>query len=186
MQENKTQDIHSFTLKGKGLLNILHTPIEISKPDDLLPKNRFKTRGIWDTGASGSVITKEVVEYLDLKPSGQSFVNTASESNRLTDTFKIDLYLKNDLRIKCSRVTLGKIFPGIDCLIGMDVINLGDFSITNFQKETCMSFRIPSLHEIDYRRDPKFRLPYVNTQHVNRNDPCPCGSGLKYKKCHGK
>jgi len=21
---------------------------------------------------------------------------------------------------------------------------------------------------------------------VGRNDPCPCGSGLKYKKCHGK
>jgi preprotein translocase subunit SecA len=20
---------------------------------------------------------------------------------------------------------------------------------------------------------------------VGRNDPCPCGSGLKYKKCHG-
>ncbi|MDD2836465.1 MAG: SEC-C metal-binding domain-containing protein [Methanothrix sp.] len=19
-----------------------------------------------------------------------------------------------------------------------------------------------------------------------RNDPCPCGSGLKYKKCHGQ
>ncbi|MBR3351973.1 MAG: SEC-C domain-containing protein, partial [Erysipelotrichaceae bacterium] len=19
-----------------------------------------------------------------------------------------------------------------------------------------------------------------------RNDPCPCGSGLKYKNCHGK
>jgi len=23
-------------------------------------------------------------------------------------------------------------------------------------------------------------------QHVGRNDPCPCGSGKKYKKCHGK
>jgi len=23
-------------------------------------------------------------------------------------------------------------------------------------------------------------------QKVGRNDPCPCGSGLKYKKCHGK
>jgi preprotein translocase subunit SecA len=22
-------------------------------------------------------------------------------------------------------------------------------------------------------------------QRVGRNDPCPCGSGLKYKKCHG-
>ena len=21
---------------------------------------------------------------------------------------------------------------------------------------------------------------------VHRNDPCPCGSGLKYKQCHGK
>jgi preprotein translocase subunit SecA len=21
---------------------------------------------------------------------------------------------------------------------------------------------------------------------VGRNDPCPCGSGLKYKRCHGK
>ena len=24
--------------------------------------------------------------------------------------------------------------------------------------------------------------PYAN---VGRNDPCPCGSGKKYKKCHG-
>ncbi|MDE6178266.1 MAG: SEC-C domain-containing protein, partial [Duncaniella sp.] len=21
---------------------------------------------------------------------------------------------------------------------------------------------------------------------INRNDPCPCGSGKKYKNCHGK
>jgi preprotein translocase subunit SecA len=21
---------------------------------------------------------------------------------------------------------------------------------------------------------------------VGRNDPCPCGSGKKYKKCHGE
>lgn len=27
--------------------------------------------------------------------------------------------------------------------------------------------------------------PYINMK-VGRNDPCPCGSGSKYKKCHGK
>ena len=27
--------------------------------------------------------------------------------------------------------------------------------------------------------------PYINMK-VGRNDPCPCGSGKKYKKCHGK
>ncbi|HET6992241.1 MAG TPA: SEC-C metal-binding domain-containing protein, partial [Bacteroidia bacterium] len=26
------------------------------------------------------------------------------------------------------------------------------------------------------RQDPK----------IGRNDPCPCGSGKKYKQCHGK
>jgi len=24
------------------------------------------------------------------------------------------------------------------------------------------------------------------TPKVGRNDPCPCGSGKKYKHCHGK
>ncbi len=28
--------------------------------------------------------------------------------------------------------------------------------------------------------------PVHATAKVGRNDPCPCGSGLKYKKCHGK
>ncbi len=27
--------------------------------------------------------------------------------------------------------------------------------------------------------------PVVNSNKVGRNDPCPCGSGKKYKKCHG-
>ena len=27
--------------------------------------------------------------------------------------------------------------------------------------------------------------PQVNVPKVGRNDPCPCGSGKKYKKCHG-
>ena len=28
--------------------------------------------------------------------------------------------------------------------------------------------------------------PVSNDHNVGRNDPCPCGSGKKYKKCHGK
>ncbi|MFD2132713.1 preprotein translocase subunit SecA [Pseudogracilibacillus auburnensis] len=32
----------------------------------------------------------------------------------------------------------------------------------------------------------KVRKPYVRKENVGRNDPCPCGSGKKYKHCHGK
>lgn len=28
--------------------------------------------------------------------------------------------------------------------------------------------------------------PFINKNKVGRNDPCPCGSGKKYKNCHGK
>ena len=33
---------------------------------------------------------------------------------------------------------------------------------------------------------PPRKTPYVAKKAVGRNDPCPCGSGLKYKNCHGK
>src|SRR5690606_19123502 len=30
----------------------------------------------------------------------------------------------------------------------------------------------------------KKRTPYVKKENIGRNDPCPCGSGKKYKHCH--
>ena len=34
--------------------------------------------------------------------------------------------------------------------------------------------------------EQKSRVPIKADKKVGRNDPCPCGSGLKYKNCHGK
>jgi preprotein translocase subunit SecA len=37
---------------------------------------------------------------------------------------------------------------------------------------------------------PEIQLPKVTIRRdvpkVGRNEPCPCGSGKKYKQCHGK
>jgi uncharacterized protein YecA (UPF0149 family) len=35
------------------------------------------------------------------------------------------------------------------------------------------------------RRKLRQDRPIVNSIKVGRNDPCPCGSGKKYKKCCG-
>lgn len=35
-------------------------------------------------------------------------------------------------------------------LIGMNIINTGDFCITNFDNKTVLTFRTPSLAKIDY------------------------------------
>jgi preprotein translocase subunit SecA len=29
-------------------------------------------------------------------------------------------------------------------------------------------------------------IPPIDAKHIGRNDPCYCGSGKKYKKCHGQ
>ncbi len=38
----------------------------------------------------------------------------------------------------------------------------------------------------DNKPEPAKIQPVKNAEKVGRNDPCPCGSGLKYKKCCGK
>ena len=44
--------------------------------------------------------------------------------------------------------------------------------------------------EAEAAADGEIQLPHVtvrrDTPKVGRNDPCPCGSGKKYKHCHGK
>ena len=70
-----------------------------------------------------------------------------------------------------------------DLLIGMDITSTGDLVITNFKGKTCLSFRTPSLEEIDFVQNPEARFAVPE---VGRNSPCPCGSGKKYKACHGK
>lgn len=35
-------------------------------------------------------------------------------------------------------------------------------------------------------REPEKKQPVIAEPKINRNDACPCGSGKKYKQCHGK
>lgn len=38
----------------------------------------------------------------------------------------------------------------------------------------------------DQSKKQKKKTPFVKGETVGRNDPCPCGSGKKYKHCHGR
>ena len=46
--------------------------------------------------------------------------------------------------------------------------------------------RMQAIHAGANGQNTVQRKPVGTTPHVGRNDPCPCGSGLKYKNCHGK
>ena len=56
-------------------------------------------------------------------------------------------------------------------LIGMDVINAGDFAITNKDGKTVFSFRIPSMERIDFtqrRSGIQKPVPFKKTKRRKR------------------
>jgi len=48
-----------------------------------------------------------------------------------------------------------------------------------------MSFSHPAADGFNSNGPSKSQEPKRREEKVGRNDPCPCGSGKKYKKCHG-
>jgi len=140
----------ALTLRGQGILQVLSTPVQVAPPL-LGPHNTpTKTRdctAVWDTGATGTAITQAVVDDLGLKPIGLVAVHTAN-GTRMCEVYMVALLLPNGVNVD-TRATLGDI-PSCDVLIGMDVITLGDFSVTNFNGQTTMSFRIPSQSDVDF------------------------------------
>ena len=54
------------------------------------------------------------------------------------------------------------------------------------QPRTDMSRMQARHNELSTNGEQKANTPVKVEKKVGRNDPCPCGSGLKYKNCHGK
>lgn len=172
----------SFTSRHQGLANSLKTECGVSEayvpsPGTVHPKvERFI--GLWDTGATGSVISQNVIDKLGLKPTGKATSYHAGGSS-IVDTYLVNILLPNSTGFHSVRVT-HLVLKDFDILIGMDIITKGDFSITNVGNKTTFSFRMPSTKEIDYTAES------VEAQKITDvYSPCPCGSGKKYKFCCG-
>ncbi len=54
------------------------------------------------------------------------------------------------------------------------------------QRRTDMSQMNARRTDLTTNGEQKSNAPVKVDKHVGRNDPCPCGSGKKYKNCHGK
>jgi len=68
------------------------------------------------------------------------------------NTYLVNLFLPNNVVVAAVPVSEGGI-AGADMLIGMDIITMGDFSITNCNGQSCWTFRMPSVEEIDFVKE---------------------------------
>lgn len=147
--------VSTLTIKSiDGIARQLTSPVNVVVPNT---NNSYQYLAIWDTGATGTVITQQVVNNLGLVPTGMAVVHTANGSVN-QNTYIIDIALSDtiilqDLTVTCAPSLSG----GCNVLIGMDIVSQGDLSITNLNNITCMSFRVPSMHEIDFVRNPNMK-----------------------------
>lgn len=178
----------SFTVEYSGRVQSIETNCGISQAynpayiPNSVPPAMYEFPALWDTGAMGSVIDSSIVKELGLKPTGNARVFHANGES-IVNTYSVSIGLPNGVTFPTVRVTEGNL-NGIKVLIGMDIISNGDFAVTSNKGKTKFSFQVPSTHDIDFVKESNTATS-VKDKKPGRNDPCPCGSGKKYKNCHG-
>lgn len=146
----------AFTLHAGRILNRLTTDALVlsdarNKSVKYMPK---MWTVLWDTGATKSCITQRIADDLGLVSVGRASIGTANGYADV-DTYFVHIGLPNGVMIPNVLVSCADLGANIDILIGMDIISLGDFSITNVKGKTLFSFRIPSVSEVDFVEEYK-------------------------------
>lgn len=144
----------SFTQLYEGTVNVLQSSCYVCEaydpatpPDPPLELKPFS--GIWDTGATGTVITQRVVDECGLAPTGMVMVHGVAGVHP-SETYLVNVMMPHGVGVPKLRVTKGVLPAGCDLLLGMDIISVGDFAITNKDGKTAFSFRLPSERRINF------------------------------------
>ena len=95
------------------------------------------------------MVSPRVVKELALQTEGYINIRHAGGEAGGVPIFRVNLLLYNNVQILDVRVGLVEV-RDIDVLIGMDIINQGDFAVSNRNDATAFSFRIPSVEDFDF------------------------------------
>lgn len=139
--------VRCFTCPYNNIMHHIKTNANIYNTEN---NKDISVSALWDTGASCSCISHDVVKNLNLLPISKIPINTPS-GNSIADVFVVNIKLPNDIIIENVKVCDSEIgTQQIGLLVGMDIISQGDFAISNFNKNTVFSFRYPAYKNIDF------------------------------------
>jgi len=122
-----------------------------------------------------SLVTLALTNYVGTAPNPVSPLARVLFQNGLVDIWDCGDY--DELIADGQRPLDQRIEP---CL---DVVSLYDDVVENWGKRIADPSTYRSEDDLDYLSECGAPRPYVAEPKIGRNDPCPCGSGKKYKKC---
>jgi hypothetical protein len=110
------------------------------------------TNALWDTGATMSAITPEIRDKLKAETIYRkkiAAIHTAKE----VDVVYITIEIPNRVIKKTIKVAVCDMASKSEMLIGMDIIMLGDFALSNGNNQTLFSFAVPPFRDkIDFSK----------------------------------
>ena len=194
MDKSKKEIRHAFTVPYEKISPELLTKVSFSSSFKNANAIEVTGIGIWDTGATTSAISSNIAKKCNLIPISKAEVHTAGGLVS-QNVYLVDILVPNGVVINSVKVTEIPEIHGADALIGMDVIQLGDFAISNTDGKTTFTFRIPSCKKYDFVEDidnynrqiaKKNHQLHLYEEKKNGKKKCPCGSGRPYRYCCGK
>jgi len=107
---------------------------------------------LWDTGAMMSAITPEVRDKLKAITIYRKTI-AAIHTTQDVDVVSITLELPNNVVKKNIEVAVCNMASNAEMIIGMDIISLGDFALSNGNDQTLFSFAVPPFcDKIDFSK----------------------------------
>jgi Preprotein translocase subunit SecA (ATPase, RNA helicase) len=104
------------------------------------------------------------------------------QKNPLQEYKKEAFYLFVDLMKRIKETTLSYLFR----IEIKETRESSEEIIEELEKEEIDSKKLQYKREDLFKEGEEVASQPVRVQKIGRNDPCPCGSGKKYKKCCGK
>jgi hypothetical protein len=101
-----------------------------------------KYTALYDTGATHSAISPKVVADLQLASIGAANVGVGG-GNLITTSHLVNIGLPNRVMFPMMRVAQVALHQEIDALIGMDILGVGDFTVTHYRGTTTFSSVVP-------------------------------------------
>lgn len=153
--------LHSAATMENSGGRFIQLPVPVSfflpvASSQTIPSGLTQFQGIWDTGASNTVISSRVAQQLGLTPTSFTpnpvLTGGGEVAHAPVHLLEVVLYtgLACQMLVNGLFVTELPDLKNADVLIGMDIISLGDFAVTNVGGKGCVSFRMPSLKKIDF------------------------------------
>jgi hypothetical protein len=138
--------IKSYDCPTNKLTTIINI-IPIASIDKNLRNMAIEVKALWDTGATLSFIKPELRDNfkLSMVRTGSSATIAGVGGQVKADFTIVSLLLAQNFVLEYCPVYVVDFPVNFDMVIGMDIINMGDFAVSNTENKTSFSFVVPPL-----------------------------------------